>query len=194
MCLSILFSLSACENANNNPKNTSVNLQTNKAEKSEGVSVDESLLDITITLPSSFFEDETDFDPKSYNEGQGFKETIVNEDDSVSITMSKKKHNELMDDMKKNIEESFSKLIGSEDTPYIKNITSDKSFSTVTVEVDKTGYESTILEMTPLIVGLSSMMYQQYNGTEPRCEIIIKDASTGDTLKTVIYPDSFNAK
>lgn len=192
---SLLFSFTGCGNSNKNSdsaKATSSNSASEKKESSKDVSVDEGLLDVTITLPASMFENETNFDPKAYNEEQGFKETIVNEDGSISITMSKKKHNELMSDMKKSIDETFSEIIESEETPYIKKITSDKDFSTVTVEVDKAGYESAMLEMTPFLVGLSAMAYQQYNGTEIHCEILIKDVSTGDTLKTVVYPEDFN--
>ena len=193
--LSLLFSFTACGNSNknsNNAKGNSSSSESDKKEDSKKVSVDEGLLDVTITLPASMFENESNFDPKAYNEEQGFKETILNEDGSVSITMTKKKHDELMKEMKKGIDETFSELIESEYTPYIKKITSDKNFSTVTVEVDKTGYESAMLEMTPFLVGLSAMSYQQYNGTDLHCEIIIKDASTGDNLKTIVYPDDFN--
>jgi hypothetical protein len=134
----------------------------------------------------------TDFDPDTYASEQGFKKVVVNEDGSVSITMSKSKHDELMTEMKTNLDNSFNELIGADDTPYIKAVTSSDEYTTVTVDVDKSGYEST-LDMTPLTIGISAMMYQQYDGAELHCEVIIRDGDSGETLKSVVYPDALNS-
>ena len=156
------------------------------------VAVDEGLFNVTITLPASYFEDLTDFDPEVYTKEQGFKKTIVNDDGSISITMSKSKHDELMAVMKETLDESFAQLIEAENTLYIKAITSDDEYKTVIVDVNKEGYESAF-DLTPLLIGISAMMYQQYNGTsELHCEVIIRDIETGDTLNSVIYPDALN--
>jgi len=166
--------------------------QSDQQTSSGEVQVDEGLLNVTITLPASYFEDMTDFDPDTYANEQGFKEVVVNEDGSVSITMSKSKHDELMAEMKASIDQSFMNLIEAEDTPYIKAVTSSDGYTTVTVDVDKAGYESAF-DMTPLIIGISAMMYQQYDGSELHCEIIIRDVDSGETLKSVVYPDAMNS-
>lgn len=191
--ITMILSLSACENSDNSesePVNEPV--QADKNQKSDEVVVDEGLLDVTITLPASMFADEEEFDPESYNEEQGYKKTVVNEDGSVSITMSKSKHNEIMNQMKTGIDEAFAELVDDENTPYIKKITYEKGFSTVTVEVDKEGYESAVMDMTPFFIGFSVMIYQQFDGVEPSCEIVIKDISTGDILNSTLYPDTLN--
>jgi len=165
-------------------------VETTTAETSdESIDVDKGLLNVTITLPASFFEDLSDFDPEAYTQEHGFKETVVNQDGSVSITMSKNKHNELMEEMKVETEETINNLIEGEDTPYIKEITSSKGFRTVTVDVDKEAYESS-WDMTPLLIGMSTMMYQYFEGSEVHCEIIIRDVETKEILKSIIYPDA----
>ena len=120
----ILLSLTACGSsasttspaASDNADNTATvesgeaSAEENQSEQqtsSGAVQVDEGLLNVTITLPASYFEDMTDFDPDTYANEQGFKEVVVNEDGSVSITMSKSKHNELMAEMKANLDQTF---------------------------------------------------------------------------------------
>lgn len=165
--------------------------QTHGTQDSEGVEVDSSLLTVTITIPASRFDVTDDFDPIAYSEKNGFKKTVVNEDGSVSITMSKSKHNELMADMKESVDESFAELIEAEDTPYIKAITSSEGYKTVTVDVDKEAYEAAF-DMTPFIIGMVSMMYQNYADVELHCEVLIRDINTGETLASAVYPDNLN--
>lgn len=165
--------------------------QAEQQPSSDTVQVDDGLLNVTITLPASYFSDMTDFDPDAYANEQNFKRAVVNKDGSMSITMSKSRHNELMAGMKADIDKSFAELIGADDTPYIKNVTSSDGYRTVTVDVDKSGYEST-LDMTPLTIGISAMMYQQYDGAELHCEVLIRDVDSGETLQSIVYPDALN--
>jgi len=160
-------------------------------EESEGVEVDQGLLNVKITLPAFIFEDMTDFDPEAYTEENGFKETVVNEDGSITITMSKRRHSELLDEMVTEIENTFETLIESEDTPYVKEITSSDGYRTVTVRVDKEGYENS-WDMTPLSIYFNVVFYQIFDDAEPYCEVIIEDVETGEVLSSVIYPEAFD--
>jgi len=201
----MLLSLTACSSSTNK-ESPSASDNTATVESDETLSqedqaeqqtsggkvqVDEGLLNVTITLPASYFEDMTDFSPDTYANKQGFKEVSVNEDGSISITMSKTKHNELMAQMKASLDQAFMELIEAEDTPYIKAITSPDGYTTVIVDVDKAGYESAF-DLTPLAIGSLVMIYQQYNGSELHCEVIIRDVDSGETLNSVVYPDAMN--
>jgi len=163
---------------------------TSTEEVSEGIEVDEGLLNVTITIPASFFEDKTDFDPDTYAEENGFKEAVVNEDGSVTITMSKRKHNELMAEMETDVNRILEGMVESENTTYIKEIASSKGYKTVTVSVDKEAYENA-WDLTPLSIYFSVAFYQMLDGAKPHCEVIIKDVETGEVLKSVVYPDVF---
>lgn len=202
----MLFAFAACsgdastESPNESDASATVessepSVQESQAEQqtaSNAVQVDEGLLDVSITVPASYFEDMTDYDPDTYADEQGFKKVVVNEDGSVSITMSKSKHNELMTGMKANLDQSFAELIDANDTPYIKNITSSDGYKTVTVDVDRDGYESAF-DMTPFMIGVSAMMYQQFDGSNLHCEVIMRDVDSGETIKSIIYPDAMNS-
>jgi len=145
-------------------------------------------LNVTVTFPASFFEDLTDFDPDTYIEENGFKETVVNEDGSITVTMSKRRHNELVDEMEITINETFEEIISSNNAPYAKEIIASKDYRPVTVVV-KEAYESS-WDLTPLSIWFSIYFYQMLEGEGYHCEVIIEDLETGETLKTVIYPDA----
>lgn len=159
------------------------------SQESQEFEVDEGLLNVKITIPAFFFDDMSDFDPDSYAEENGFKDAVVNEDGSVTVTMSKKMHNELMAEYETQIDKTLEEMVEAEDTPYIKEITSSKGYRTVTVSVDKVAYENS-WDMTPLSIYFSAALYQIIDGSEPHCEVIVEDVDTGEVLYSVIYPDA----
>ena len=158
-------------------------------DESVGIEVDEGLLNVTIIFPASMFEDMTDFDPDAYTEENNFKETVINEDGSISVTMSKRRHNELVAEMETVVEETFQDLIEGENTPYVKEITASKGYRTVTVSVDKETYKSS-WDFTPFMIWISVGFYQLVDGADFHCEVIIEDVETGEILNTIIYPDA----
>ncbi len=159
--------------------------------ENQGITTDENLLTVDITLPASLFEDQdmATFDPDAYAEEQGFKKAVLNEDGSVTVTMTKAKYRELLEEMTQSYEESFSEMIESESTPYVKAISHTDDFGTITVDVDRAAYEAGFLDMTPFVVGMTGMMYQVFLDGEPHVEVIMRDADTGETIKSTIYPD-----
>jgi hypothetical protein len=185
--LTMVLSLCACSNSGTSNQEGADT--TRSEEESGGPAADKEELNVTITLPASMYEGETEFDAEAYSKEQGFKETKVNEDGSISITMSKSRHVELMSKMKTDIDQSFAALV--KEMPYIESITPEEGFSNIVIEVEKEGYEAAFMDMT-ILAGLSAMLYQQYEGSQPNCEIVIKDAFNGDILNTVIYPDVLN--
>ena len=196
--ISMTISLISCDKPDENksetqsPISSSSETQTDIKDSSEQDTESEDN-EITITLPETVFQDEIDFDPEAYTLENGFKETIVNEDGTISIIMSKEKHEEMILEMKEGIDLLFNELTDSEEMSYISKIESTENYETVTVYVNRGKYEDMILDMTPFIIGLSAMVYQIYIGEEVKITIITKDEQTGDTIDTVIYPDALES-
>lgn len=192
LSLAMVLSLSACGGGNGSA--SSAGSASSSADG--GISVDKNLLTVDITLPASFFEGEdmSDFDADAYAAEQGFNKAVLNDDGSVSINMSKAKHNKLMDEMSKSAEDTFDSMVGAEDSPYIQKITHSESFDTIQIIVDKAGYESGGLASAfiPLTVYVPAAFYQMFAGVEAHCEIKIVDSATGDTIESVTYPDALN--
>lgn len=158
---------------------------------SEGISIDAGLLNVDITLPASLFSDEdmSTFDVDAYANKNGFKKAVINEDGSITITVSKSKYKEMLEEAAADLNKTFYEMIGSENTPYITGLTSNSDFTSIIVDVDKVGYESAF-DLTPFTIGISSMFYQAIAGVEYHCEITIRDGATKETITSFIYPDA----
>ena len=141
-----------------------------------------------ITFPSSLFEGEEDFDPDAYAEEQGFEKAVFNEDGTLTVTMTQAKYEELLSETSAEMEKNFAEMVDSEDTPYIKEITHNDDFSSVTVKVDRDAYESTF-DFTPFAIGVTVSFYQTILEMDIHCEINMVDVDTGDVIKTTVYPD-----
>lgn len=196
--LSVLLVLSFAGCTQNEPgtTNDTTNAASEATEESTtapGIETDEKLLTVEITLPASLFEgqDMSSFDTAAYVEEQGLLSATVNEDGSLTVTMTKGKHKELLDEMATNLDTTFAELVNGEDTAYIKEITHNDDFTAVTMKVDKAAYENAF-DLTPLAIGISVAMYQAFTETEYHVEISIIDVATGDAINTITYPDALN--
>lgn len=75
------------------------------------IQVDENLLSVEITLPASFFEGETEEEIIAGAEEEGFKSCTVNQDGSVTYTMSKAKHREVLEGFHTSMEETAASMV-----------------------------------------------------------------------------------
>ena len=100
LVLAMVLSLCAC----GEQKTTSQNEQppaesmadTTDSSESTAIEVDEGLLNVEVTLPASFFEDESEEEIKAAAEENGFSKCTINEDGSVTYKMTKAKHKEML--------------------------------------------------------------------------------------------------
>lgn len=161
--------------------------------EAQGIDTDENLFTVDITLPASLFEnqDMATFDTEAYTKEQGFIATKVNEDGSVTVTLTKGRHKELLEEMAASLETAFAEFVGGESTQYIKEITHNDDFTEVTMKVDRAAYENAF-DFTPFAIALSVAMYQAFTETEFHVDINVVDVTTGDNIKTISYPDTTN--
>ena len=130
-----------------------------------------------ITLPATFFEDETEESIKAEAEEKGFSECTVNEDGSVTYKMSKTMHKELLSEMRASLDESIDSLINGEEAvaSFIKIDHAD-DFSQFDIFVDPETY-TTWDGIYALVFYISGAYYQIFDG---------KDADTVDVLVNFI--------
>ena len=160
-------------------------------DKTQSIETDENLLTVDITIPASMFvnEDMSAFDPDAYAAENKFSKAVVNEDGSVTATMTKGRHKELLAETRDGFITGFEELVGGEDTPYITKITVDDDMKEITVEVDATAYKDAF-DMTPLMLVMSSAMYQAFT-TEGVTDTVVNtiDNATGEVLNTYSTKD-----
>lgn len=158
-------------------------------EGSGGIEVDKNLLSVEINLPPDMAGDLSDFDKETYlKEDEGFLDAEVTSNGSLKIKMTKKKHQEMVEDMKTNLEASFVELIEGTDTPYLKDLSSRNDYKEITISLERATYENT-MDFTTLIVGFSVAMYQVIKGDEFACNIRIIHFTTKELISDINYPE-----
>jgi hypothetical protein len=172
--------------------------QSKEKEKSknEAVQVDKGLLNVTLTLPASMFEGQNVDQVIADAQKEGIKAT-KNTDGSVTYKMSKAKHKEMIQEMKKGVIESVNGIKSGKDYTSIKDITYNDDFSEFTLIVDKSAYENSMDGFAVLGLGMSGMMYQLFNGVKSedyKVTIQVKDETTEEIFDQVVYPDALNDK
>lgn len=195
MFLSILFVLQACSAGDDVDKEVEKK-EDNKTEETGGaLEVDKGLLNVEVTIPTTFMEGEDIDQVVSDAKESGVKNVTKNEDGSVTYKVSKVQHKEMMKDMKTNVSTYIEELVNGEDFASIKDIQHNGSFSEFTVVVDKEAFEGSLDGFATLGLAMSGMYYQAFNGTnaeELEVTINTKDADTGEIIGTAIYPDVLN--
>jgi len=149
--------------------------------------------DVEVTYPAYITKEteSTAFDESKYINEKGLKKAVLNEDGSVTITMTKAKREETVKKMEEGILETYKRLIDGELTPYIKAINATEDYRIITVDVEKEAYQNAPFDMTPAMLGISVSIYQIFTDEGIESEIIIQDIESGEAIETVSYPESF---
>ncbi|PWU69256.1 hypothetical protein DLJ74_04525 [Gracilibacillus dipsosauri] len=163
--------------------------EPNQNDDKEAVEVDKNLLSVEVTIPSSMIESTDESIAKAEEEGLKVTE---NEDGSLTYKMSKSKHKEMMNEIKKQLDQSMEEIKTSGDFPSIQDITSNEDFSEFHLSVDREGYENSMDGFAVLGIGITGMMYQLYDGASPDdydVTINVKDSKSDEVFDTIHYPE-----
>lgn len=173
-------------------KNQDAVQEEEESQEEKGVEVDKGLLNVEVTFPAFFFEDEEMDEVIAEAKADGVKEVTKNEDGSLTYKMSKSVYKELMKEMETNTVEYVDEIKDGEDFASIKDITYKKSFSEFTLVVDQEAYENSFDGFAILGLGMAGMYYQVFDGKmadELKVSIFVKDEASGEIFDTVVYPD-----
>ncbi|MGP4074744.1 hypothetical protein [Halobacillus sp. K22] len=169
------------------------NETSEESETGESVEVDEGLMNVEVTLPSSMVEGESMDVITEEAKEQGVKKVTKNDNGSVTYKMSKSAHQDLLEEVKAGMEESITETKNDENFASIKDITHNNNFTEFTMIVDRETYENSMDVFATMSLGMSGMMYQVFEGKnedEYSVTINIEDESSGETIDEVVYPDA----
>lgn len=165
------------------------------SQEEKGLEVNKGLLDVTVTLPASFFEG-SDFESiKKSAEEKGVKSITQNADGSVTYKMSKAEHKKMMDEMKTSTTETLKGYITDTNMESITDVSFNDDFSQIKISVDKEKYENSMDSFAVFGAGLQGMFYQIFDGRKEKdvsVKIDVVDNKTGNILDSTTYPEAFN--
>lgn len=207
LAICLVLALSACNarsKSNNEPTEpgttagasstpvepASTSTQEPNSEDSQGISVDENLLTVEVTIPASFFEEETPEEIKAGAADSGMISCDINDDGSVTYKMTKAKHRELMASMKEQIDSSINDMLqGEEAVASFKSVKYNDDMSSFKIYVDPTLY-SDWDSMYVLAFYMLGGYYQAFDGVPSEdIDVIVEfiDQTTDEVLDTGSY-------
>ena len=156
-------------------------------EESGGIEVDEGLLTVDITFPESFVSmGETEMTQETVDASaaeQGYLGGKLNDDGSVTYTMTKLKQRELLDQMKSDFDDSIRETLA--EYPNVKSVTRNDDFSEISIEVSEQDLATGFLAFG---FSFTAYFYQVLDGKEFATDIVYVDAATGEELSRTSYP------
>lgn len=194
--LVVLFSsllLVACSSGDDTAKDKDAAVADETEES--GVEVDKGLLNVEITLPEIFFEDEELADIEAQMEEEHNANVTKNDDGSITVKMSKKEHKQLLSEMGDEFIETIDGIIEDDEFASIEDITYNRDFSQFNVIVDRAGFENSFDGFALFALGLPSLIYQLFDGKDietDKVTMLIIDGETDETIEEVIFPDVFD--
>lgn len=187
LLLSVIMLLCFASCSSSEP-NTKENSTSSSEATTANEIVDENLLTVEITIPASMFDEDNQPSNELSEEQkeQGFKSAKVNEDGSVTYTMSKAAFKEYKENLKASVEDTFNNL-GSEYS-FIQKVDYDSNFSVVKLYVDEATYSQGFNFMSVMAVGYSANMYQAYTNEEISCTVEVYNNANGELIESANYP------
>ncbi|WP_079526466.1 hypothetical protein [Solibacillus isronensis] len=163
-----------------------------QSDQEQSIEVDKGLLDVELTLPADFFEDETPEEIEAAAKEKGVKEVKVNEDGTVYYKMSKSAHKKMMKEMEKGVISSVDDLVNGEDYESFKEISYNKDFTEFDVTVNSESFENSFDSFGLFGLAYVSMIYSAFDGKssdELKTTVNIIDEKTGEKTDTIVFPD-----
>lgn len=168
-----------------------------EATESQGIEVDENLMTVEVTLPASYFEDETPEEITAGAKDAGMISCVVNDDGSVTYKMTKAKHRELLSELKAEIDNSINDMLtGDTAIASFKSVEYSDDMTQFKVFVDADQYTDwdSLYVMTFYLLG---GYYQAFCGISSQdVEVIVQfiDEATGEVLDTGSLQDFLAAE
>lgn len=166
------------------------------SSSAQGIEVDENLLTVDVTVPASFYEGQEitqaqlDADAKE----KGYSKAKLNDDGSVSFTMSRAAYKQALAEMKKAVDDYIQETVNNQPEIF-KEITYNDSMTKFEVAVDRAAFESDFTAgMIQLGIGILAGFYQAFadGASEAKIQIDYMDATSGEIFSTVNLPEDLN--
>ena len=156
-----------------------------------GVSVENKLFDVELTLPASFFDDETPTELTDEQKENGFKSMKANEDGSVTYKIGKSEYDKLLKKIHDSAFEAISNI--SNDFASVVEIKMSSDFKKATIIVERQAFENSFDGFVVLGLWMQSSFCQMFAGvkeSDMKLTMDFQDNNTSEIFDTVIYPDA----
>lgn len=145
------------------------------------VEVEENLFSIELTIPADYIGETTQEKLNQTADEKGFKSITLHEDGSATYIMTKKQHEELMNDIAIEIKSGLDEMVASEDYNFTSIETNENftNFKITTTSTELNMSES----FSVMVFYMYGAMYHVFNGTTvDNIHIDFVNADTGEII------------
>lgn len=201
LALSLLFSLTACGGNSSQESSSGSSGSSAGAAASGSGSQDSSATEpeqeeepvyVNVTLPASFFSNMTSEEIQAAAQEQGYTKCVINQDGSVTYTMTQGKYDEVMEGMKASLDKSIADLVDGDNAveSFVKIEYTD-DMSEINVYVDPETYSSLDASYA-LSFYILGAYYQVFSGTAPDdVDVVVNfiNNNTNEIIESASYQD-----
>jgi hypothetical protein len=147
---------------------------------------------IELTWPSSFFEG----DAHSFREDEFIKQNPgvvsakINSDNSITFTMLEDEFLELKSLAKEELVINLDNALMAHTNTYIDSYDYSEDFRNINLYINLEDYDNSD-DMTPILIGLTTLSYHNIVGNPPETEIRLIDKESNEVIDTLFFPDDY---
>lgn len=162
-----------------------------ETENDESSEAEQDSSTVEITIPADLIDPEDKGTEIEEAEEAGVSDVEENEDGSITYTMSKEVHDEMMADLSDEINENIDEI--KEDPGYssIEDVTANDSFTEFTLIVNQEEFEKGFDEFASFGLGVLGSYYQLFDGVESEeynVKVEVEDVDSGEIFDTIEFP------
>lgn len=174
--IALIFMLAACSEEVVVEENANLQLEEN---------------DIQVTLPPQFFEGMDEEAIQQEAKDQDIKRAEVNSDGSVTYTMTKERHQEIVNSFKEELDFAITDIAESEGYPSIMKIEADDQYEEFNIYVNRSQFEKGTDIMATISLYIASSYYHAFlgNGDSFKATLNYIDESNDEVFKTMVLPE-----
>ncbi len=156
------------------------------------VEVDKGLFNVTLNIPADFIGEITQEELDKTVKEKGYKSAKLNADGSVTYVINKEQHKEMLEGVKKSIDEGLAEIVNAEDNSSITNVTANDDYTSFTITTKSTSNDDIGLNETfaALTLYMYGGMYGVFSGE--RVDNVHVDFVNEATGKVISSGDSKN--
>lgn len=201
--LCVVLSITACGGSSTNDKNetslaettattistTEQSVPEKETSSSNNLEVEKGVFDVTINIPAEYVGETTQDELDKKEKEEGYK-AVLNDDGSVTYTMTKKQHKEMMKELEESFNKTLSEMVASEDYPNITDIKTNSNYTEFIITT-KSNELDLAESLSTLAFYMYGGMYNMFNGTPvDNVHIEFINADSGDIIDSMDSKDS----
>lgn len=145
------------------------------------IEVDDGLFDVTLTIPADFVGDSTQEELEESAKEIGCK-VKLNADGTATYTLTKKQHQDILEEYAAQINADLQAMVGSDDFPNFVSVEANDNFTEFTIRTKSTELDFQE-SFSVMQFYMYSGLYGIFNGVTPdNCSVVFVNDQTGEII------------